>query len=434
MLNIVVLAGEYYPHFTACSNCINNIAQELKKENKITAIVGKNDFNMEKTCDYDGIRIIRISDNFTCFHKFCEDKIASSNSIASKIFYFLLLQFKRVLFASKNLFRLESIDYGQVGKFINELEQLDKMEPIDIIIPVSAPYECIVAATNYKKQNLDVKVIPFQLDHFAEANSINKFKFVKKLRYPRHVTLEKNSLEFCSHMFILPQLEKHYKDEIFTKYSKKITVAEHPLFKNQQNVKNAVDRERKLNSNEKIELVYAGSLDLKIRNPMYFFRVLFESPIKKKICMNLYSFGNCRAIIDKYRRLLEDILVDHGRVPLETALKAMGTADILISIGNDAKNEVPSKLFDYLSYGKPIVHFYFRDDDAYIEYLRPYPYALCLKMDEKLINKNVELFSNFCINSQGKSVCFDDLYKIYYYASPRYIAGQFIKYFINTIP
>ena len=428
MLNIVILAGEYYPYFSACSNCINNIAQELKNGNNVTVIAGKNDFGLKKTYDYDGIEIVRISDNFTCFHKWCEDKIRTNESIVSKLFYYNLLQIKRILFALKNLFRLESIDYWQVRKMIYELKQVEKVKPVDIIIPVSAPYECIFAAINYKIQSPNVKVIPFQLDHFAEANSIYKFKFIKRIRYKRHISLEKLTLENCTHIFILPQLEPHYKSEIFKKYIDKYTVAEHPLFKKHGNNPN-IERINNLKNPTKIDLVYAGSFDLKLRNPTYFFKTLEESSIKNKICLNMYTFGNCGAIVGEYHRVLKDTLHDHGRVPMETAFGAMNNADILVSIGNNAKNEVPSKLFDYLSFGKPIIHFYFVDEDAYIEYLRPYPYALCLKMDKSLINQNTKLFSEFCIDNAGKSVCFEDLYKIYYYASPQYISEQFIKYF-----
>lgn len=428
MLNIVVLAGEYYPYFSACSNCINNIAQELKDGNRVTVIAGKNDFSLENTYDYDGIEIIRISDNFTCFHKWCEDKIKLSRNILFKLFYYILLQLKRTIFTIRNLFRIESIDYWQVRKMICELKKMQQNKPIDIIIPVSAPYECIVAAVNFKAQNSTIKVIPFQLDHFAEANSIYKFGFLKILRYKRHVALEKATFQNCNHIFILPQLEAHYESDDFRKYRDKYKVVEHPLFKKHDNL-SCYEQLDYLNNSQKINLVYAGSLDRKLRNPTYFLKTLERLSIKSNLCMHMYTFGNCGSILSDYQTVLKDMLVDHGRVPMETAFHAMDKADILISIGNNAKNEVPSKLFDYLSFGKPIIHFYYVDEDAYIEYLQPHPYALCLKMEDKLIEQNAKLFSEFCINYADKSISFEKLNELYYYASPQYISEQFIKYF-----
>ena len=47
-MNIVVLAGNYYPYFSANGNCINNIINELKKEHNVIVIAEKNDFALEK--------------------------------------------------------------------------------------------------------------------------------------------------------------------------------------------------------------------------------------------------------------------------------------------------------------------------------------------------------------------------------------------------
>jgi len=53
-------------------------------------------------------------------------------------------------------------------------------------------------------------------------------------------------------------------------------------------------------------------------------------------------------------------------------------SDNLIAVGNNDCNQVPSKIFEYMSFGKPIVYFY-SDDDVNVKILKKYPIALCLR-------------------------------------------------------
>ena len=53
------------------------------------------------------------------------------------------------------------------------------------------------------------------------------------------------------------------------------------------------------------------------------------------------------------------------------------SAVALISIGNKDFPYVPSKIFEYMSTGKPIIHFYHNDDDSCLGYLQRYRNA-CL--------------------------------------------------------
>lgn len=419
MFHIVIITGRYYPYFSACGNCINNIAQELKKENEITVIASKNDFRQKKYDEYEGIPIVRIRENFDCFHTFCVNGIRKSKG-AFKLFFYLLLQAKRVVFTVKNLFRLQSVNPLQVRHIVQELRRIEKKHPVDFIVPASAPHEAVFAAIRYQRENRNVKVLPFQMDHFSDTDGIYKFRFVRFFRYHRHIELEKQALRECRHLFILPHLQEHYQSEEFREYAQKITVLEHPLFRKRETGGGGI-------KNGAINLVYLGSLDVRLRNPEYLLRMLKFVP-GSRIYLHIYPLGNCGRILEKYKKILGNKLQIQASVPLETAFRIMEKSDILLNIGNNAPNEIPSKLFDYLSFGKPVIHLYYLEEDSCLKYLKPYSFSLCLKMDENRMEQNARLFSEFCSKNAGQTMPYDKLYRIYYPASPEYAASQISRY------
>ena len=108
----------------------------------------------------------------------------------------------------------------------------------------------------------------------------------------------------------------------------------------------------------------------------------------------------------------------------------MNDSDILISIANKINNQVPSKIFDYLSFGKPIIHLYHDDSDPYLNLLKEYPLALCVKMDKDKIQDNALKIQKFCKSNSGKIISFDEVQKRYYYATPSFVASKFSEKFI----
>ncbi|MBM6839360.1 hypothetical protein H9X77_14275, partial [Clostridium saudiense] len=143
--------------------------------------------------------------------------------------------------------------------------------------------------------------------------------------------------------------------------------------------------------------------------------------------MHMYTGGDCGEILEKATKSLDGVIKNYGFVPLNEALKAMRSADILISIGVTEGNQVSGKIFDYFATGKPIVHLYFKDDDPNLKYFKEYPLALCLRIDEVLIDKNCVKFSEFCKEYAGRKIEFNEVKKIFYYATPKYVTEQIIS-------
>jgi hypothetical protein len=96
-----------------------------------------------------------------------------------------------------------------------------------------------------------------------------------------------------------------------------------------------------------------------------------------KYVLHLYPRG-CSETVDKYREILKSKVQIHGFVDSDELVKCIWGSDILINIGNTVVNQVPSKLYEYIAYGKPIINFYQNLEDISIAHMEKY--SLCLNV------------------------------------------------------
>lgn len=92
-----------------------------------------------------------------------------------------------------------------------------------------------------------------------------------------------------------------------------------------------------------------------------------------------------------------------------------GETDVLINIGNSVDNQMPSKIFEYISTGKPIINIYKSPECPTLKYLTKYPLALNIgeeALKDHLPEKAAEVCA-FCRESRGKSVPAEEITKTF---------------------
>lgn len=424
MANIVVMTGHYYPYFSPNGSIMKNIVDQLRKAHSVKVLAVKNRFELSDSDSYDGYEIERVNDFSTSFHNYCADKNQRNYKGITSKYYNFLLQSKRVLSLVKKTVRSTSIDKALVKRQLKSLNKINNTFHIDVIIPVSMPIENIIAAIEYGKTNFNTKILPYQVDHFTESNTLHNFDFIKKIRYDTHLSIEKDILKSSFHYFIFPQIENHIRRSEFAAFQNKITVTEHPLLseKKQSLKSNEINYEE-----EKINLVFAGMLNTRKRNPIHLLDLLSEIPASEKLCFNVFHVGDCDGIINRYQKNLGSNLKNFGQVPLDTAFEAMSKGDVLVNIGVTDGNQVSGKIFDYFATGKPIVHLYFFDEDPNLVYFNDYSMSLCLKIDPARIQENSRKLLDFCKKYTGKSIPFEEVKKTFYYATPEHVSSEFLR-------
>ena len=86
--------------------------------------------------------------------------------------------------------------------------------------------------------------------------------------------------------------------------------------------------------------------------------------------------------------------------------EAYDRTDVLINIGNSVLNQMPSKIFEYISSGKPIINVFKSPDCPTLKYLTRYPLALNLfegEITEHPAEKAAAIRA-FCRETRGKRV------------------------------
>jgi len=129
-------------------------------------------------------------------------------------------------------------------------------------------------------------------------------------------------------------------------------------------------------------LVFLGRLYPTIRRPDFLlalFAALKDSGANEHYELHFYGdTWECEANFAPFRdRLGRDIHL-HGPVPREQAISAMRSASVLVNIGNDTHYQLPSKVVEYATTGKPILNLAAYPDDSSARFLADYPAHLTL--------------------------------------------------------
>jgi glycosyltransferase involved in cell wall biosynthesis len=280
---------------------------------------------------------------------------------------------------------------------VSKAKQLVSKKDYDCIITVSHPFTGHLVGLNLKESNQNIRWIVDIGDPFCflDETPVNNNLLYKKLNY----AIEGKVFEYADAVSVTtePTLDKYA--QIFPENSLKIFVIP-PLFlpgKN-NNTTNQVFPE-----DDKIRMVFIGSLYKKIRNPKFLlnlFEMLLDTGIGHRL--ELHFFGairDCGAVFDNYQALLENKIWLHGRVEKALAIKAMHEADILINIGNDTVYQLPSKVVEYAWTGKPVINIAKHPNDSSTIFFNSYSPSLSLVEnsdcpDSKTIDLIVEFVTN----------------------------------------
>lgn len=176
-------------------------------------------------------------------------------------------------------------------------------------------------------------------------------------------------------------------------YFDKITFLDLPLYQPQNSNKS---NNRRHFPKEQRVVFYAGSMPRNIRPP-HFILDLFSKFGKEDLHLYIAGTTEYKTIIDKVC-LTNSNIHFLGALPYNQVKEMMSEADFLLNIGNNLSNMVPSKIFEYMSFGKPIISTYRIDNDPTLTYL--YKYKDALLLDERLnLKSGIHKLKDFIFES-----------------------------------
>lgn len=280
------------------------------------------------------------------------------------------------------------ISLSEYRHILSNAKKIVESQNIDTIITAYNPIESVLAGHVLKKKFKHIKFIPYFLDALSAGPTP---KFMPKRIMKRLAKIWENQLlKNADAVVMMKATENFYNNnkDSFVNFDK-IKFLDLPLYQPKTGVSN---RKRKNFDENQIILFFAGATPRNIRNPEYLLQVISKIKSKK---FHLFIAGktdyyNC---ISTYIKKCPNI---HylGELSYSKIKEMNSEADYLVNIGNSLDNMVPSKIFEYMSLGKPIISTVKIEKDPSIPYLKEYSNYFLLNEDDSL-EHSIKLLENY---------------------------------------
>ena len=404
-MRILFISNKVFPSTDANGKIIENIGRELQKEYNIesdylTMTIKENferDSNPIEEYNIEGHDILQINPPyFTYKNHFNENKN-------------LIDLLKTLTFIA-----IRRCSYGKIDKWLISLvNKFISKKDYECIIFVSNPHKAAYLINRVKS---NAKKMWFMLDPFT--NNVILSPTSNKL----NLLLEKSIYKHIDSVFMPNLIYNENKEKQIFKYKDKMHTYQFPNIIENNNI-----GKDKTFSTEHITIVFVGFLYPDIRNPKYFLDLLCNSNSKIQLYIVGGTWGKFEdGFFEKYQELLGDRFKILGKKNTEECAQILNQADILLNIGNSIPNMIPSKIFEYISTGKPILNVCKLDNCPTLVYMEKYDNCLNLFESEGIDAQQVEQFEKFCFTSIGKRIPFEQIKDTYKEATLEYVVKQLL--------
>ena len=302
-----------------------------------------------------------------------------------------------------------------VRGYVSSLKRIISGSKDVTVIATFTPVEAVVAAAKIKKCFDDVKIVYYSLDTLSNEGGNSGF-LSAKYRAEKGTQLEKRLFSCFDRIIIMECHKDHYYSEAFSQFQSKFYLANFPLLtanKVTQNEITSVENEFVQNKT----IVFAGTFYRKLRNPTFLCEVLDRILKQVPFKVVFLGGGDCQDILQTLQKKHPQNVCILGPQPHAVAMHYIQNANVLVSVGNADCPMAPSKIYEYMATGKPILHFYSYEKDPCLNPLIKYGNALLINQ-HLLVDCNEVL--DFINTTSNKNI--DDVIKTFKTSTPAYTA------------
>ena len=229
----------------------------------------------------------------------------------------------------------------------------------------SLPIKNIIIGEYLKKQKLVKKFYPFLLDPYVNIN-LDGFK---KQNRKKRIKFVNKKFRAADLVFEIDQvIERNKKFPFNESYKQKIREFKIPTLEK-------LEVCNKSSQNKMPNLAYSGGFYEDIRNPKEMLKAFSQIDLDYRF--NIVGAG-CENIIKDFCSKKIKFL---GKKSHDECLRLCEKANVLVSLGNNVSGFIPSKIFEYIAFGKPIIHFYSINEDPVIDILNKYPLSFLFDLN-----------------------------------------------------
>ena len=366
-MNVLILIDNYFPKENANAICIQNLINQFSYNKYFVICEGLN--NKSEFYEYNKVNIYTIK------------RIRSRNNYVTKFLNFMKLLINyNISFKKANLF------FQKAKKIIAE-------ERIDIVIAVCRPFYTSFSSYKLKIVFPALKVYNIFFDSPCSTNyKVELFNRIWKLSTKRFfLKLNKKNINFCFMKYSLGSIG------FLIDSLNNIKIFDIPCFIPQKTDEKFVNNGL---------IVYSGTLDKNYRNPDKILRFILNIIIKNDLNMNISCYASgCEDLLKRIKEDYPQIINYEGFINNNLIQSVYKNASFFINIGNHNLKQLPSKIFTYFSTGKPVINFYFDDDDLSLPYFEEY--GNCITINVNRIENSEEALVKFL--KSYKIIKYDEL-------------------------
>ena len=131
--------------------------------------------------------------------------------------------------------------------------------------------------------------------------------------------------------------------------------------------------------------------------------------------------GSGKEKLHKLKDNFKGNLIINGYVERNEIGVIYNNSDFLLNFGGSNPFMVPSKIFEYMSYGAPIISTYYIDGETSKDYFSQYPNAICIDQ-RKPLEDNAIYLNEFINNNFGNKIPFEKVKETFPYNTPEIYA------------
>lgn len=376
---ILCFVDKYYPESSANTQCASFVMQKFVDEGHIVDYMCiKEDFSIPSLEKKDGHIVYRfetyITKNLKLFGKFFKAKSWIQMPWVFRKAVGLLYKIKSFSRLYTEAMYIDCLNYDSI---VNSIKKQNVT--YDAVVAFSYPFALHVIAKEIVENKLAKKWFAIFLDPFVFNYCLRPRRIEKRKKTAQKV------LSSADKIFMVRGIKKEdLKNGYSPDYHKKVVEIEMPNLTN----KNIDCNERKEKNKETI-LTFAGLFYKNIRNPEKMLDILSQMPNNIKV--KILGRGCYKILKKKSKLFINNNLEILGQVPYDECIKTLNSSNILVNLGNTIPNQTPSKVFEYIAIGKPIINFYFNEEDTSLYYLKKYPKCFNINLNNYSANDIEEL-------------------------------------------
>ncbi|MDB4386445.1 glycosyltransferase [bacterium] len=379
MSKFIFVTGSYDPHPRANAVCARAIEDDLKNRgHEVIYVVTRHDVTQQTQERINGNRVFFIPRPIHELHwsiarvkdAFVQSAIEKQILIAAH--FLLKVLFKVTAFLSGKNSRMRTQDIYRKN-FLSVMSNLLLEERPDGVLTFSVPFSShLLTLESFKKsgQRPYWASVLFDPHKYSDSRTEEQYSLFGKE--------ETSVFKEVDRAFLLNVLASDYDKPEYDAYRERFSYFRLPFFKIPIDV--PINRSHGITKKANwIDLTFAGTLYDTARSADYLCRFM-QSCQGKNIRFHLlgkFYPNTLQKLLETVEKMPEQVFV-YEFMDRESALAHLASSDVLMNIGNDNVNQVPSKILEYMGMLKPILSFIRDSDDAGLEYLTKYPYSLVI--------------------------------------------------------